>query len=100
VGKIPASSNQGLQIESDEGTGTGQVSLAWDHVPGADSYNVYWGKAPGVNRHNGNKISNIKKPATTIKGLRTGITYYFVVTTVKGDLESQKSEELSFTIDE
>jgi hypothetical protein len=98
VGKIPASSNQARQPETVDSLDTGQVKLAWDEVPGATSYNVYWSASPGVNRNNGNKISNIKKPATTIKGLKPGTTYYFVVTTIKGTAESQESEELSFTV--
>jgi predicted phage tail protein len=70
----------------------------WDTVPDATSYNVYWSDSPGVNRHNGRKISDIKKPTATIKGLRRGTTYYFVVTTVKGTTESRESKELSFTV--
>jgi hypothetical protein len=93
-----ASSNQARQPESDDGSDSGQVRLAWDEVPGATSYTVYWSASPGVNRNNGNKISDIKKPETTIKGLRPGTTYYFVVTTVKGTAESRESEELSFTV--
>ena len=100
VGKIPAFSNQARQTESDAGSGTGQVKLAWDDAPDATSYNVYWSASPGVTRQNGNKISGIKNPATTIKGLRPGATYYFVVTAVKGAAESRESEELSFTVTE
>ena len=100
VGKIPASSNQAHQTESDASSGTGQVKLAWDDVPDATSYNVYWSASPGVTRQNGNKISDIKNPTTTIKGLRAGATYYFMVTAVKGTAESRESEALSFTVDE
>ena len=98
VGKIPAFSNQTRQTGSDAGSGTGQVKLAWCNVPDATSYNVYWSASPGVTRQNGNKISGIKDPATTINGLKPGVTYYFVVTAVKGTAESLKSEELSFTV--
>ena len=98
VGKIPTSSNQARQIESDDSPGTGQVTLVWTEVPDATSYNVYWSKFPGVTRQNGNKISEIKNPTTTIEGLRPGGRYYFVVTAVKGSAESQESEELSFTV--
>jgi hypothetical protein len=98
VGKIPAFSNQTRQTGSDAGSGTGQVKLAWDNVPDATSYNAYWSASPGVTRQNGNKISGIKDPFTTIKGLRPGATYYLVVTTVKGAAESLESEELSFTV--
>jgi hypothetical protein len=101
VGKIPASSNQAGQTESDDSSGTGrtgQVKLVWNEVPDATSYNVYWSKFPGVSRQNGNRISEIKNPTTTIKGLRPGDRYYFVVTAVKGTAESKESEELSFTV--
>jgi hypothetical protein len=102
VGKIPASSNQTRQTESDNNSGTertGQVTLVWNEVPNATSYNVCWSKFPGVNRQNGNKISEIKNPTTTIKGLSIGDRYYFVVTAVKGTAESQESEVLSFTVE-
>jgi hypothetical protein len=100
VSKIPASSNQPHQTGSDAGSGTRQVKLAWDAVPDATSYNVYWSPSPGVTRQNGTKISDIKNPFTKIKGLTPGATYYFVVTTVKGTAESQESEELSFAVPE
>ena len=98
VGKIPASSNQTHQTDSDARPATGQATLTWDDVPGATAYNVYWRASPGVNSKNGNKISNIKTPQTTIEGLRPGATYYFVVTTVEGTAESRESEEVSFTV--
>jgi hypothetical protein len=101
LGKIPASSNQARQTESGDShrTGrTGQVKLVWNEVPDATSYNVYWSIFPGVTRQDGNKISEIKNPTTTIKGLRPGGTYYFVVTAVRGIAESQESEELVFTV--
>jgi hypothetical protein len=82
--------------KSDATSETQQIKLAWIEVPGADSYNVYWRASPGVTRHNGNKIANVQIP-TTIKNLKSGVTYYFVVTTVKGSRESPESEEFSFT---
>ena len=78
---------------------TGQVTLTWDKVPNATSYNVYWSVSPGVNRHNGNRISNVKNPVT-ITGLKRGNTYYFVVTTVNEFGESKESEVLSYTAGE
>jgi hypothetical protein len=44
-----ASSNQTRQSETDDGSDSGQVRLAWDEVQGATSYNVYWSASPGVN---------------------------------------------------
>jgi fibronectin type 3 domain-containing protein len=76
---------------------TGNVTLAWDNVPKAISYNIYWTDSPGVTSLNGNKIANAQNPHT-IKGLKPG-TYYFVVTAVNEFGESEESAELSFTVD-
>jgi fibronectin type 3 domain-containing protein len=75
----------------------GDVTLAWDNVPDAISYNIYWNDSPGVTIRNGSKISKVKNPHT-IKGLKPG-TYYFVVTAINEFGESEESEELSFTVD-
>jgi hypothetical protein len=98
VGDIPAATAEADPAEIDDSAETKQVTLTWDNVPGATSYNVYWSAYAGVTRRNGNKVSNIKSPGTTIKGLKPGTTYYFVVTTVKGLQESPESEEISFTV--
>ena len=73
------------------------VTLAWDDVPNATSYNIYWSDSPGVTMLNGKKISNAKNPYT-IKGLKPG-TYYFVVTAVNAFGESAESAEFSFSVD-
>ncbi|MGD9078765.1 MAG: fibronectin type III domain-containing protein [Desulfobacterales bacterium] len=75
----------------------GIVTLAWDNVPNATSYNIYWKDSPGVTKLNGKKISNVKNPHT-IKGLNPG-TYYFVVTAVNDLGESAESEEFSISVD-
>jgi fibronectin type 3 domain-containing protein len=75
----------------------GNVTLAWDDVPSAISYNIYWNDSPGVTSLNGNKIANAKNPHT-IKGLKPG-NYYFVVTAVNEFGESEESAELSFTVE-
>ena len=75
----------------------GNVTLAWDNVPNAISYNIYWNDSPGVTMLIGKKISNVKNPHT-IKGLKPG-TYYFVVTAVDESGESEESAEFSFTVD-
>ena len=98
VGDITTAADKDRPAETAESSGNKQVILSWGFVPQADSYNVYWSASPGVNRQNGNKISNITDTTTTIKGLKAGTTYYFVVTTVKGSAESRESEELSFTV--
>lgn len=79
--------------------GTRQVTLTWDNVANANSYNVYWRDSPGVTRHNGIKVSTVKN-SVTITGLKNGTTYYFVVTAINSSGESRESEELSFTVGE
>ena len=76
---------------------TGQVTLQWDPVPNAISYNIYWNTNPGVSKINGKKIENAINP-TTIKDLKVGATYYFVVTAVNETGESETSKEISHTI--
>ena len=78
--------------------GKGTVIIAWDHLPGAVSYNIYWSNSPGVTKYTGNKISNVKSPYR-IEGLKRGMTYYFVITSVNENGESEESEELIFTVD-
>ena len=78
-------------------SGTGNATLAWDNVPGAISYNIYWSSSPGVTILSGKKIPNVKNPYT-IKNLKPG-TYYFVVTAVNEFGESEESAEFSLTID-
>jgi fibronectin type 3 domain-containing protein len=75
----------------------GQVTVTWDNVPQAVSYNIYWKDSPGVTRQNGKKIANVMNPYT-IKGLERGKKYYMVVTAVAPSGESMESEELSFTV--
>ena len=76
---------------------SGEVTLSWNEVPNAISYNVYGSTSPGVTKRNGEKISNVKNPHT-IKGLKPG-TYFFVVTAVNDLGESAESEEFSISID-
>ena len=76
---------------------TRDVTLTWDDVPGATSYNIYWSDEPGVTKKNGNKISNVKNPHK-ITELKKGGKYYFVVTAVNASNESNVSEEISITI--
>jgi predicted phage tail protein len=76
-----------------------KVTLAWDNVPNATSYNIYWDNSPGITKKSAKKISNVKNPHT-IKGLKPGTTYYFVVTSVNELGESEVSEEISYTVAE
>jgi len=77
--------------------GSGKMTLAWDNVQGALSYNIYWSDKPGVNKDNGTKITDVKNPHT-ITGLKRGVTYYFVVSAVSNEGESVVSKEVSYSV--
>jgi len=95
---IPESQNVKGQVVKEQKP-EGQATLAWDNVPNAVSYNIYWGESPGVTKRNGKKIANATNPYT-LKKLTRGKTYYFVVTAVGSSGESKESEELSFSLKE
>ena len=91
-----ASSEKSRTVEAGKSK-TRDVTLAWDSVPNAASYNIYWSDKPGVTRQNGTKISDVKNPYK-MKGLIKGKKYYFVVTAVNASGESRESDEFSFTV--
>ena len=90
-GHIPLASKQ----RNDDRADTVRVTLRWNPVPGAASYNVYWGKFPGVTRHNSYKIPDAANPIV-ITDLEPAVTYYFVVTVLSDAGESKESREMSF----
>ena len=73
-----------------------QLTMAWDPVDGATSYNLYWSTVPGVTPANGTKISGVSIPYIHT-GLAAGTTYYYVVTAVDGSSESSASAPASGT---
>lgn len=75
---------------------SGEATLFWNDIPGATSYNVYVSTSPGVTKLNGFKIRNVKSPFKFTQ-LEPGKTYYFVVTVVNEQGESEESKELSYT---
>ncbi len=76
-------------------TGT-QVSLNWNAVAGAASYNIYWSNKAGVSTTaNSTKIANGTSTAYTHTGLTVGTWYYYVVTAVTASGESLPSNEVA-----
>ena len=75
---------------------SGKVTLSWNNVPGAKSYNVYLSRSPGVTKYNSHKISDATNPIT-ISDLEPGNTYYFIVTVINDSGESAAVKELSYT---
>jgi len=76
--------------------GNGQVSISWDPVAGAASYNIYWGTTAGVTKSSPNKIP-VSGTSTIHTGRTNGTTYYYIVTAVNMSGESVASAEASAT---
>jgi hypothetical protein len=73
-----------------------QVKLAWDGVPGASAYNLYWSTSPGVTPQNGTReISS--EPFYLFTVPQMGRTYYFIVTAVTPKGESPASDAIAYT---
>ena len=77
--------------------GNQQVTLSWDSASGAQSYNVYWSTSNTVSPESVNKISGIVSGGIVHDGLTNGTPYYYVVTTITVDGESDASDMVSAT---
>ncbi len=98
--------NQGQNINTIPSAPTGvtvttaqsgtDISIAWNNVQGATSYNIYWATSAGVNKNNGTKITSPISPYNHT-GLTAGTAYYYVVTAVNSIGESSESNEASAT---
>jgi fibronectin type 3 domain-containing protein len=73
-----------------------QVTLAWQPVTGATSYNLYWSTTSGVTTASGTKIASASSPYTHA-GLSANTTYYYIVTAVSASGESTPSAQVSAT---
>ncbi len=78
--------------------GNGQVTISWDAVSGATSYNIYWAIESGVSKdtYDGN-IEDITSTSYTHTVLTSGTTYYYVITAENSYGESDDSSEVSAT---
>ena len=79
--------------------GDGQVTISWDSVSGATSYNIYRHTSPGVSKTNfiEKRIVGTTPYTYTWTGLTNLTTYYYVVTGENSYGESDESEEVSAT---
>jgi len=70
-----------------------QVSIAWNAVAGATSYNIFWSTATGVTTA-GTKITTTASPYVQ-SGLAASTTYYYIVTAVNATGQSVASTQVS-----
>lgn len=75
--------------------GDSQVTVSWNAVSGAASYNIYYATASGVTTAS----TSVNTAATSqlVTGLTDGTTYYFAVTAVSAAGQSITSSEVSAT---
>ena len=78
----------------------GAITLNWDTVLGATSYNVYYANQAGVTKADyaslvgGTRLTGLTTPSLTI-GVNANVPYYFVVTTVDPTGEGPESRQVS-----
>jgi hypothetical protein len=71
--------------------GHGQITISWSDVPDIASYNIYWSTSRTLSKDSGITIANVSSPFQH-SGLSNDVTYYYLVTAVGGDTESDASE--------
>jgi hypothetical protein len=79
----------------------GNVTLSWQQLPKLE-YNLYMASEPGVtpltvDRLNNGMVHEGANSPFTLSGLQEGTTYYFVVTAINKQGESEPSIEISAT---
>lgn len=72
--------------------GSGQVTLTWESVSNATTYNLYYSDRPGVTIENATKIADVSPPYIQ-SGLNSGSTLYYVVTAANSAGESEISKQ-------
>ncbi|MBU0768661.1 MAG: fibronectin type III domain-containing protein [Proteobacteria bacterium] len=76
---------------------SGEVTLTWEEVTGAATYNVYFSKSPSVTVFNSYRISDATSPIT-ITDMEFDTTYYFIITLEDDSGQIRKSKEMSYTV--
>ena len=86
----PPGSPPGTPTISSAVSGSGQVTVSWNTVTGATSYNLYYASGSNVTTASGTKVAGVASP-NTVGSLNNGTQYAFIVTAVNSDGESVAS---------
>ena len=87
----PSNTSPAIPTNISATPGDKEVTIKWNAVSGAVSYNIYWSTNPGVSKTNfTGKVTNNSTTSYLHTGLTSGTTYYYVVT-AKNDYESSES---------
>jgi len=76
--------------------GTNQVTVTWNAVSGATSYNLYWSATLGVTVATGTKITGVTS-SYQHTGRADGTAYFYIVTAVNSVGESVASSQATAT---
>ncbi len=85
----PISNSPGTVTAFAEG---GRIFLSFDPVPGAELYTVYWGRNAGITPETGTGFYCPGPPCEHV-GFTSGVTYYYLVSSIADSVESEPSEE-------
>jgi Fibronectin type 3 domain-containing protein len=96
VSATPQASSTGSSTNLLATAGSSQISLSWDAVTGATSYNVKRATTAGGSYTT--IAQNITGTTYNDTSASAGVTYYYVVTAVTSDGESANSNEASATL--
>lgn len=78
--------------------GSTTVTLSWNNVAAASSYNLYWSTQPDLTRNSGTRIAAVQSPFTHT-GRTNGTTYYYIVTAENLGGESAESSIVQAYVD-
>jgi len=77
-------------------TGDGQITLLWSAIPGITAYRIYMSTTPLAAYTQGDYMDT-SGPPHVHSGLANGTTYYYAITSLHLDRESQPTEEVAAT---
>lgn len=89
---IPVIPNIPENVEG-EPTASGELTISWDVALYAETYNVYYSRLPNVDKVSASKIEGFGDVEAILSELIAGRFYYFAVSAVNPEGESELSEE-------